>query len=118
MLKKYFCAMGLILSFIIFFDIFENNTHKPDLVLDAVLSGNITATKFLLERSHYVNKKYEYGHTLLHCAALSGNYEMVKLLVEHHALILENDFGLTAIDSARDMGNERIVTYLKQYYKL
>lgn len=43
---------------------------------------------------------------------------MVKLLVEKHALLLKNDFGLTAVDSARDMGNERILIYLKQHYKL
>jgi ankyrin repeat protein len=118
MMKKILYTVGMMICLGISYYAYDKYKHRSDIVLDAVLSKNIDATKFLLEKNHNINKKYEYGHTLLHCAALSGNYEMVKLLVEKHALLLKNDFGLTAVDSARDMGNERILIYLKQHYKL
>lgn len=117
MIKKSLYVVGLIVWLGSGYCIYKKNTQSPDIVLDAVLSGNKEATKFLLERNYNVNRQYKYGHTLLHNAALNGDLKMVKLLVKRHALLLKNDFGLTAIDSAKDMKNHEIVTYLKEYFK-
>lgn len=118
-MKKFLCIGGLILCLGSNYYIFNKyNDYKSNLVLEAVLSHNLEVTQFLLEKYDNVNKKYKYGHTLLHCAALSGDFEMVKLLVEKDAQLVKNDFGLSAIDSASDMGHGKIVTYLKQEYNL
>ena len=96
-----------------------NMTHRysnDDIVLDAVLENNICATKFLIKHKIDINKQYRYGHTLLHNAALYGDINMVKLLVKSGAKLIKNDFGLTAIDSARDNNHSNVVEYLVGCY--
>ena len=117
MIKEILYTVGMMICLGTSYYMYDKYKHKSDIVLDAVLSRNIDVTKFLLEKKYDINKKYDYGHTLLHSAALNGDFEMVKLLVEKHALLLKNDFGLTAIDSAEDMKNYEIVIYLKGYFK-
>jgi len=95
----------------------STNTNKNDLILEAVMQNNICATKFLIEQKIDINKKYRYGHTLLHNAALYGDINMVKLLVKNGAKLIKNDFGLTAIDSARDNGHSEVVEYLVGCYR-
>ncbi len=41
---------------------------------------------------------------------------MVKLLVESGAKLSENDFGLSAIDSASDNLNSEVMEFLVRYY--
>jgi ankyrin repeat protein len=96
-----------------------NMTHQysdDDIILDAVLENNICVTKFVLKHKIDINKQYRYGHTLLHNAALYGDINMVKLLVKNGAKLIKNDFGLTAIDSARDNGYNDVVEYLVGCY--
>ena len=96
--------------------VISTNKNKNDLILDAVLENNICATKFLIKHKIDINKKYRYGHTLLHNAALYGDINMVKLLVKNGAKLIKNDFGLTAIDSASDNGHIEVVEYLVGCY--
>ncbi len=96
--------------------VISTNTNKNDLILEAVMQNNICATKFLIEQKIDINKKYKYGHTFLHNAALYGDINMVKLLVKNGAKLINNDFGLTAIDSARDNNHSDVVEYLVGCY--
>jgi len=116
----------LIFSFIILLNKFlpyslthkitTNHYSKEDLILDAVLQNNICATQFLIEHKIDINKKYRYGHTLLHNAALYGDINMVKFLVKNGAKLIKNDFGLTAIDSTRDNNDTKIEDYLVNHF--
>jgi len=92
------------------------NTQYKNLIQEAVLSDNVEATKFLIKHGANVNSKYKYNHTLLHSAALYGDIEMVETLVHSGAKLSKNDFGLSAIDSARDNKNNDVVEYLVRYY--
>ena len=92
------------------------NTQYKKLIHEAVLSNNISATKFLIKHGANINCKYKYNHTLLHSAALYGDIEMVETLVQSGAELSKNDFGLSAIDSASDNNNSDVVEYLVRYY--
>ena len=92
------------------------NTQYKKLIQEAVLSDNLEATKFLIKHGANINCKYKYNHTLLHSAALYGDIEMVKTLVQSGAELSKNDFGLSAIDSAGDNNNSDVVEFLVRYY--
>ena len=92
------------------------NTQYKKLIHEAVLSNNISATKFLIKHGANINCKYKHNHTLLHSAALYGDIEMVETLVQSGAELSKNDFGLSAIDSASDNNNSDVVEYLVRYY--
>ena len=93
----------------------KNNQYKK-LIQKVVLDNNICATKFLFENGANINAKYKYNHTILHSAALYGDIVMVKLLVKSGAKLSKNDFGLTAIDSAKDNNNTEVAKFLVGYY--
>ena len=95
----------------------EKSISNKNLILEAVVSNNIAATKFLIEQDISVNSKYKYNHTLLHSAALYGDIKMVKLLVENKSKLSKNNFDLTAINSAKDMNHKDVVDYLESVYK-
>jgi len=95
----------------------EKSISNKNLILEAVVSNNIAATKFLIEQDISVNSKYKYNHTLLHSAALYGDIKMVKLLVENKSKLSKNNFDLTAINSAKDMNRKDVVDYLESVYK-
>ena len=92
------------------------NTQYKNLIQEAVLSDNVEATKFLIKHGANVNYKYKYNHTLLHSAALYGDIEMVKTLVQSGAKLSKNDFGLSAVESADN--NTNIKNYLVKYYDI
>ena len=125
-IKSVLIWLVLIVSFIILLNKFlpYSLTHKistsyyvkEDLILDAVLQNNICATQFLIAHKININKKYKYGHTLLHNAVLYGDINMVKLLVKSGAKLTNNDFGLSAINSARDNNHTEIENYLENYF--
>lgn len=93
----------------------KNNQYKK-LIQKAVLDNNICATKFLIKNGANINAEYKYNHTLLHSAALYGDIDMVKLLANSGAKLSKNDFGLTAIDSAKDNNNTGVAKFLVGYY--
>ena len=93
----------------------KNNQYK-ELLQRAVLANNICATKFLIKNGVNVNAKYRCNHTLLHSAALYGDMDMIKLLVNSGAKLYKNDFGLTAINSVEDNNNTEVARFLVVYY--
>ena len=70
----------------------------------------------VLNALNTINCKYEHKHTLFHSATLYGDIKMVKLLVNSSAKLSKNDFGLSAIDSARDFTHSDVVEFLVGYY--
>ena len=92
------------------------NTQYKKLIHEAVLSNNLCATRFLIKHGVNINSKYKHSHTLLHSAALYGDIEMVKVIVQGGAKLSKNDFGLSAIDSAKDNENSDVVEFLVGYY--
>lgn len=115
--KDLLCLFLVFICLVMSNILYKKNQYPSELLLDAVLNNNIEVTRFLLEKEININHKYKYGHTLLHCAALYGDLEMVKLLVKKGAKLLKNEFELTAKDSARDMNNKRVFEYLEKSYK-
>lgn len=109
--------MFTIMMIIGFMSLISTNVSKElsnkDLIHKAVLSNNIEATRFLISQGIDINSKYKHKHTLLHSAALYGDINMVKLLVENKAKLIKNNFELTAINSAKEMNHTHIVKYLK-----
>ncbi len=114
---KYFIACIVFIGLLAGFSTFnsENSKYKK-LIAEAVLSNNICATKFLIKHGANVNAEYKYNHTLLHSAALYGDIQMVEVLVQAGAELSKNDFGLSAVDSARDNDNSDVVEFLVKFY--
>lgn len=77
-----------------------------------VAAGNTAIAKMLLESGADPARKQHGGYTPLHEAAINGNYEIVKLLLEHMCVInTRNDEGETPLDltmaHAEDLGLSR-----------
>jgi len=72
------------------------------------------AVKLLLEAGADVNAAGEYGETPLHCAASTGDLEMVKLLLEGGAKpeALDSE-GKTPADLAAARGNLEVLNYIR-----
>jgi ankyrin repeat protein len=110
---KYLIATILSIGlFAIVIKTMQSDIDYKKLIQEAVLSDNIEATRFLIKQEADVNYKYAYNHTLLHSAALYGDIKMVKLLVNSGAKLYKNDFGLSAIDSAKDFNHSDVVKFL------
>lgn len=116
--KKKLGIVTLSSAVILAISVFQYNKqlHKPDLALEAVLSHNVEATRFLIVNGYDINKRYQGGNTLLHSAALNGDLQMVKMLVGLGAKLQYNDSLNTAIVSARDFDNEEVAAYLTRCF--
>jgi len=113
--SKYFIICIVFIGVLASISIFSTeNTQYKNLIQEAVLSDNVEATKFLIKHGANINCKYKHNHTLLHSAALYGDIEMVETLVQSGAELSKNDFGLSAVDSARDTNNN-VVDFLVRY---
>ena len=69
----------------------------------------------LLENSACVNAKTNSGWTALIGATFNGNAEIIKLLLEKSTNINAVFEGKTALDWARDQGQDEIAQLLLQY---
>ena len=58
-----------------------------ELIFQAVEMGNVTELKTLIENGANIKVKNEHGWTLLHVAAMKGDLEVVKRLLEKCAVV-------------------------------
>lgn len=87
------------------------NTYKQMPLCLAVIDSDYEMTKLLLDFSEYFTKDY-LGNTDLFYAAENGDTAIVRLLVEHGAIINEqNNSGVTPLMAAAANGNYETVRY-------
>lgn len=79
---------------------------------DSCSQGNLTRSKALIALGADVINGWS-AQTPLHCAAYSGNIELVKYLISKGAIVDAGaKFGETPLNSAREHGHEEVVAYL------
>lgn len=88
-------------------------------ILEMAQAGNLVRVRYLTETlPTLVNWKNSTGDTPLHKAALSGNLDVVKYLVEHGAeLEVKNNEGKTPFDMAQNVNQKEIASFLRPQNK-
>ena len=82
-----------------------------------ISKNNYVAVKELIKRGADVNIPGEFDQTPLHTAVLTGNLDIIKLLLENGADLSQVDErNLTAIDYAKDEKDEKIIIFLERNY--
>jgi len=72
------------------------------LLIHACIFDRFELAKALVERGADVNKKDFYQKTPLHCAVITGNIEIITLLLQHRVWVNAQDGrGFTALDFAK-----------------
>ena len=84
-------------------------------LIGAATFGLEKVVNLLLENSACVNAKTNSGWTALIGATFNGNAEIIKLLLEKSTNINAVFEGKTALDWARDQGQDKIAQLLLQY---
>lgn len=77
-----------------FLDIELGNRHGHTCLMIACYKGHIRIAKYLLSLKACVNKKSVKGNTALHDCAESGSLEILKLLIEHGAVMDVDSYGM------------------------
>ena len=93
----------------------ESVPESENRFVDAILRGNVSKIKYLLEKYHCdVNEKDDWGFSPLHYAAIEGNLDIVKFLVEdcHCDVNLKNYYGENVLSLAAESHNFDVVKYL------
>lgn len=75
-------------------DIELGNRHGHTCLMIACYKGHIRIAKYLLSLKACVNKKSVKGNTALHDCAESGSLEILKLLIEHGAVMDVDSYGM------------------------
>lgn len=93
----------------------QPNSEGQTLLHLAVLGSHLAITKDLLERGCDVNSTMDGEETALHIAAITGNKEIVDLLLkfqQDNNVDLQNEAGRTALHKAARFGKYNVVTLL------
>lgn len=98
----------------------STNWHQD--FLNAVLNNRVGFAKEILENTdidvngYHAFMPYHSDNliTPIHTAAINGCLPMVKLLVEHGALIIEDDWGVTTSEMARRNNHPDIADFLEK----
>lgn len=94
-----------------------DSSQSRKAVLEAVKTGNLSKLKHLLQMKVEVNF-VEDGVTPLHLAAVQGNTELTRALLEYGVnLNLQNKEGLTAMEAAVASGLNQTVELLNSFSK-
>lgn len=78
----------------------------------ACYKGHIRIAKYLLTLKACVNKKSVKGNTALHDCAESGSLEILKLLIEHGAVMDVDSYGKKTIDCLSNTTNQCVLFIL------
>jgi len=91
----------------------QDLTDKDKLMLKNVREGRVGEVIKLVILGANVNAKHQGGSTSLHLAAVNGDLEMVKLLLDLKVDVYARDaLGLTALHEAAGIGHTEMVVYL------
>lgn len=69
------------------------NRHGHTCLMIACYKGHVKIAKFLLGLNAQVNRKSVKGNTALHDCAESGSLEILKLLLDHGAVMDVDSYG-------------------------
>jgi len=73
----------------------------------------------LIELTKWINSKSDLGFTALHYASYKGNIDIIKILIENHANIIEtNNNGLNVMHMAVQGDQPKSLIYFKEKYKM
>lgn len=86
-------------------------------VLPAALKGKLDYIKFFYQEGENLKVYDEKGNSILHYSVMSGNEELVKFILEHKIVDVneKNDEGKTPLDIAIEKGFENIANLIKSY---
>ena len=73
--------------------------------------------EYLIEVGADVNYQGDGGYTALHCAVYNNGPSLVKLLTENGAVMKENNYGVTPLNTAAALGYDYVVNYLLESHK-
>ncbi|WP_394793397.1 ankyrin repeat domain-containing protein [Armatimonas sp.] len=94
----------------------EIPTNKIYILMDKlVLFGNTDQLAFLLESGIPIRSLEEKGFPLLHSACITGNLDIVKLLIKHHANVNLRSQTYSPIN--RKMMLNEIISYIEKHQK-
>lgn len=95
--------------------VYEQKEH-PENLIEHPMSANMVeqATQFLTDDPEHVTLKDEYGLTMLHNEAIAGNKSIIEVLLQLGAdKSATTNTGKTALDYAKSMGWEHIISILE-----
>ena len=83
-------------------------------------NGNIQLVTFLIDAKCDVTAKSTHGNTCVTFACLSGNLELVQLLIQQYKLdhLATDRYGVTALHSAAENGHIHILEWYSQEYSV
>lgn len=93
----------------------QKNNEGQTLLHLAVLGSHLNIAKDLLERGCDANNIMDGGETALHAASVTGNENIVKLLLKFMSsktIDFQNEAGRTALHKAARFGKSNVVSLL------
>lgn len=91
-------------------DVNQRNNSKESALMIAAYKNNFVATQHLLDKKAEVNNT---GWTALHYAAMTGNVDLVRVLLDHHAFVdAESPGKITPLMMAARAGHVEVVKLL------
>ena len=79
--------------------------------------GNYWLMEYLIEVGADVNYQGDGGYTALHCAVYKDGTSLVEFLTKNGAVMKENNYGVTPLNTAAALGYEYVVNCLLESHK-
>lgn len=93
----------------------RNKSSNDPPIFKAVDENDIEKVKRMIKRGCNINKVDLNGLTPLHCAALNGSEECVKMLIQAKCRLMPCQLRLTSLHFAAQNGNPNIINMLIDY---
>ncbi|KAK3791282.1 hypothetical protein RRG08_012470 [Elysia crispata] len=93
-------------------DIEIANRHGHTCLMISCYKKHLPIVEYLLKLRAQVNRKSVKGNTALHDCAESGSLEIMKLLLQHGAVMVKDHYLMTPLMAAAVAGYNHIVEYL------
>lgn len=82
----------------------------------AAMCGRTNSMRFLCDRGANINLKTSNGSLPLHFAVQNAKVEAVEYLASHGSIMATDNFGMSPMAYARQVGNQKIIDYLGNYF--